>query len=151
MLTSEFGLRLQFMPQVPAPPLTPPGRHWFIVLARQDDRQKQADALRRQHLAPLGEKLLEGFPTGRMLRSRSYSPRGLTLPRRSRRATSQSIWSVSEYQVKPTIGHPVVAHAQDVGPLLPQPVDGLVTLGALVEVGLGVHHRQAGSGRNTGA
>src|SRR3954471_1283406 len=41
-----------------------------------------------------------------MLRSKSNRPKGLTRPFRSRRATSQSTWSVSEYQVKPRTGTP---------------------------------------------
>ena len=45
-------------------------------------------------------------PTGRMRRSRSYSPSALTVPLVSRSALSQSTWSVSEYHVKPTTGMP---------------------------------------------
>ncbi|MBB4039879.1 hypothetical protein GGR34_001526 [Microvirga flocculans] len=97
-------LHLHLAAIIATPAFAPSHRHGFVILARQHHWHEQADALRRQHLAPLGQKPLVGFPTGRMLRSRSYSPRGFTRLRCSRRATSQSIWSVSEYQVKPTMG-----------------------------------------------
>src|SRR5438105_9966744 len=50
--------------------------------------------------------LRKASPTGRILRSRSNSPSGLTRPSCLHSALSQSTWSVSEYQVKPTIGTP---------------------------------------------
>src|SRR5206468_11086505 len=51
---------------------------------------------------------LYALPTLRILRSRSNSPSGLTLPFCSRSAVSQSIWSVRLYHVKPTVGIPTL-------------------------------------------
>ena len=60
-LSSVFRSGLQLMAQVPAPSLAASGGHRLVMLARQDDRHEQADALRRQHLAPVRDQLLVGL------------------------------------------------------------------------------------------
>ncbi len=74
----------------------------------------------------------------------------MTLPFFSRSALSQSIWSVSEYQVKPTIGTPSLRTRSTLAHSFHSQSTASVPSGPCVEVGLGVHHRQAGSGRDIG-
>ena len=56
---------------------------------------------------------------------------------------SQSTWSVSEYQVKPTIGTPSLRTRSTLAHCFHSQSTASCAVRALVEVGLGVHHRQA--------
>jgi hypothetical protein len=115
------------MAQVPAPPLASPGRYRLVVLAREHDWHKQADALGRKDLAPLREKLLERFA------NRSDVAVEIV---QSTRVDLAPLFTESNVPIdlirervpgKADDGHTVIAHAQHVGPLLPEPVDGLST------------------------
>ena len=128
---------------VPLPPmLRPAASSSSSMLADLLDRHDQADALRRKHVAPVGDQLLVGLAdvadlaveveqAERIDVAVLLAKRGVPVDLVGQRVPGEADGRDAD-----------VAQAQDVGPFLPQPFDRFVAVRAFPQVGLGVHHRQ---------
>ena len=107
------------------------------------DGHLQANAVGGQHLVPVGDELLVGQAHGPDVAVQVVEAQ------RVHAVVGFAQGGVPVHLVGEGVpgeahdGHAVVAHAQHVGPLFPEPMHGFVAVGALPKVGFGVHHGQA--------
>src|SRR5690606_1232499 len=114
----------------------------LLVLVRQDERNAEAYALRRQHLVPFPAELLIGLADppdapveveeAQLIDTIIFLSQGCIPVDLIRQGVPS----------KADDWHAGIAHAEHVGPLLPEPIHCLFSGRPLLKIGFGMHDRQ---------